>query len=196
MRQAWQMWEAQIDPSHCDKLIEQYRHDQFVQGLTFNDQCVAEELSENPNPAHRDNTYRKSRIKWVQEHDVRELLFWYAQQANRYAFGTELTSFGEVQFTEYSSEYEGKYDWHHDVDWTSQAMYDRKVSVVLQLSDGKYYEGCDLQLSDEIPPPDPDALRAKGTIICFPSYLPHRVTQITKGTRYSLVAWFEGPRWK
>jgi len=195
VRQAWQMWASQISPVHCDKLIEQFRHDQYIDGLTFNDEGVAEELQENENPFHRDNVYRKSRIRWVNDDEVRKLLFWYAQEANRVAFGTELTDVGSIQFTEYGTEYEGKYDWHHDVDWNSQAMYDRKISVVLQLSDGNYYEGCDFQF-DEVPNPDPDALRAKGTIICFPSYLRHRVTEITKGTRYSLVAWFEGPRWK
>ena len=31
-----------------------------------------------------------------------------------------------------------------------------------------------------------------GTVIVFPSYMVHRVNPITKGTRYSLVAWFVG----
>lgn len=43
---------------------------------------------------------------------------------------------------------------------------------------------------------DKEALKSKGTIICFPSYFRHRVIEITKGTRYSLAAWFEGPRWR
>ena len=33
----------------------------------------------------------------------------------------------------------------------------------------------------------------QGTIIIFPSMLPHRVTPVTKGVRYSLVQWFSGP---
>ena len=31
-----------------------------------------------------------------------------------------------------------------------------------------------------------------GTILVFPSYMVHKVNPITKGTRYSLVAWFVG----
>ena len=31
-----------------------------------------------------------------------------------------------------------------------------------------------------------------GTLIVFPSYLHHRVTPVTKGTRYSLVIWCLG----
>ena len=31
-----------------------------------------------------------------------------------------------------------------------------------------------------------------GTVIVFPSYMVHKVNPVTKGTRYSLVAWFVG----
>ena len=36
----------------------------------------------------------------------------------------------------------------------------------------------------------------KGDVIVFPSYLLHRVKPVTKGTRYSVVAWFGGPPFK
>ena len=35
-----------------------------------------------------------------------------------------------------------------------------------------------------------------GNITFFPSYLPHEVTPVTKGTRYSLVMWFLGNPWR
>ena len=31
-----------------------------------------------------------------------------------------------------------------------------------------------------------------GAMVLFPSYLLHRITEITKGTRYSLVGWAHG----
>ena len=34
---------------------------------------------------------------------------------------------------------------------------------------------------------------AKGTVIVFPSAILHRVTPVTKGARYSLVQWYNGP---
>jgi len=37
------------------------------------------------------------------------------------------------------------------------------------------------------------APRDKGTVLFFPSYLTHRITNITKGVRNSLVSWFHGP---
>ena len=173
------MWQSQIKPEECDAMIERLRQLPPIEATTFN---AAED-------------YRKSNVRWVDDQEIQEMLWWYAREANRFAFGLDVQNTGMVQFTEYGTEYGGKYDWHHDVDWQSDAAFDRKISVVLQLSDGNYYEGCDFQF-DEVQNPDHDALRAKGTIICFPSYLRHRVTEITKGTRYSLVAWFEGPRWK
>ena len=35
----------------------------------------------------------------------------------------------------------------------------------------------------------PEIVRNKGTIVVFPSFVWHRVTPVTKGTRYSLVVW-------
>ena len=36
----------------------------------------------------------------------------------------------------------------------------------------------------------------KGDIVVFPSYLMHRVTPVTRGERYSLVAWACGEQFK
>ena len=34
---------------------------------------------------------------------------------------------------------------------------------------------------------------SSGSVIVFPSSVEHRVSPVTKGTRYSLVTWFVGP---
>jgi len=36
-------------------------------------------------------------------------------------------------------------------------------------------------------------IRKQGTVIVFPSFLKHRVTEVTRGKRYSLVQWLNGP---
>lgn len=184
MRQAWQMWQSEIPSEQCDLIIDKMRQLPAIGAQTFNNEG---QLQDNP--------HRHSNVRWVEDPEIREMLWFYAKEANRLAFGFDVTDAGSVQFTEYGSEYGGKYNWHHDVDWNSQAAFDRKISVVVQLSDGNYYEGCDFHFS-EVPNPEREAIRKKGTVICFPSYLQHQVTEITKGTRYSLVAWFEGPRWR
>jgi PKHD-type hydroxylase len=42
---------------------------------------------------------------------------------------------------------------------------------------------------------DKKKLREKGTILVFPSFVYHRVTEVTKGDRFSLVGWYEGNDW-
>ena len=37
---------------------------------------------------------------------------------------------------------------------------------------------------------------SKGTLICFPSHLWHRVKPVTEGTRYSLTTWYLGQPFK
>jgi Uncharacterized iron-regulated protein len=39
-------------------------------------------------------------------------------------------------------------------------------------------------------------IRKQGSMIVFPSFQKHSVQKITKGTRYSLVAWFLGRPWR
>lgn len=184
MRQNWQMWQGAIQADACEEIIQRYRKQVAIQATTFN---------QHGNLGA--NSLRKSNVRWVEDSKIREMLWWFAREANRSAFGLDVTDVGAVQFTEYTEQYEGKYGWHHDIDWNNNAAFDRKISVVLQLTDGEQYEGCEFTF-DEVENPERNALRKKGTVLCFPSYLRHSVSQITKGERFSLVAWFEGPRWR
>lgn len=71
----------------------------------------------------------------------------------------------------------------------------RKLSFSVQLSDPASYVGGDLEfhsVGDRFYP----ASRDQGTMTLFPSYMIHRVTPITHGTRYSLVGWIVGPPFK
>ena len=67
----------------------------------------------------------------------------------------------------------------------------RKISMSLVLSDPDEYEGGQLEIWGK----SIDVYK-KGSIIFFPSWMPHRVTPVTKGTRYSLVMWFIGAPFK
>jgi len=42
----------------------------------------------------------------------------------------------------------------------------------------------------------PEGFEKKGSIIAFPSFLKHRVTNVTKGTRNSIVSWIQGPHFR
>jgi hypothetical protein len=72
----------------------------------------------------------------------------------------------------------------------------RKISLTLTLSDPKEYEGGDLQFKLRNTEKDKITFiketREKGTLVFFPSFVWHRVTPVTSGTRYSLVLWSAG----
>ena len=78
----------------------------------------------------------------------------------------------------------------------------RKLSMTISLNDGTEYDGGQLQFDyknvsfDEWTNEKIESSKVachqifkKGSIVVFPSFLWHRVTPVTRGTRYSLVAW-------
>ena len=144
----------------------------------------------------KNDDIRRSQVKWLSHDNATKQFLWqYIQQANRNAFGFNIDNLGDIQYTEYEETDEGHYDWHHDINWSQDRAYDRKLSITVQLTDGSEYEGGQFEFS-EVANPDPGASKKLGTVLVFPSYLKHRVTPVTKGKRISLVGWFEGPRWK
>ncbi len=88
-----------------------------------------------------------------------------------------------AQFTEYNEQ--DRFEWHMDAGDST-----RKLTCVIHLNPRQEYEGGELQLFyDREPralPPTP------GDLIIFPSYVMHRVSPITFGTRYTLVQWYSG----
>ena len=95
------------------------------------------------------------------------------------------------QFTKYDGSKKQHYDWHTDSGVKPNPNGKvRKLSMTVALVDGDQYEGGDFEI---IGLKEPLPRLEKGTIIVFPSFIDHRVTPVTKGTRYSLVTWFVGP---
>ena len=82
------------------------------------------------------------------------------------------------------------YDWHQDLGKFISSR--RKLSLCIQLSSGDDYDGGNVEFFRN---DDSAAVctRDRGTIAIFPSWMMHRVTPITRGIRWSLVAWVEGP---
>jgi len=100
-----------------------------------------------------------------------------------------------IQYTEYYAEKGGHYNWHQDMG--PGDMSKRKISLTVQLSDPSEYEGGDLEYFRGGDPEKADkAPRGKGVVFIFPSYMMHRVTKVTKGTRRSFVLWVGGEHYK
>ena len=136
---------------------------------------------------------RSSKICWISDQWIKDLLWKYVKNVNEINFHVNVDNISELEFTEYRSEENGHYDWHHDVNWSSEDIFDRKISVTVQLSDEKEYEGGNFEF-DEIK--TNINFKSQGTILIFPSYLRHKVTPVKSGIRRSLVAWFFGPNWQ
>lgn len=164
----------------CDKIIQ----------MGNNDNLENAKLS-----TKYDVSVRDSKTQFLPTNDDTEWIYRKltdaVQSINEQCFKFELTGFGEgLQFTKYEAP-TGKYDCHIDKTYNGKV---RKLSISLQLSESYDYVGGDLEVyaggESYI------LKRARGTLIFFPSYLLHRVTPVTEGTRYSLVAWVTGPNFR
>lgn len=190
MNQWWQYWPKHFTEAQCEKIIER--------ALTLPSSDGKIGYGDNKEVANSE--IRRSKIRWIPRFDPvfsdltgsMQLLF---QEANKNAFGFNLSLFHEIQFTEYHATDVGHYDWHHDTHWVGNSLERRKLSMVIQLSNPDDYHGGDFEMlqteCQEVPVPA--AIRQRGTVIILPSFLRHRVTPVTKGLRYSLVSWHEGP---
>ncbi len=67
---------------------------------------------------------------------------------------------------------------------------DRKISLIVQLTDENDYTGCDTNLYRSATPLTISKKFNTGTL--FPSYVLHEATPLLTGTRYALVAWATG----
>jgi PKHD-type hydroxylase len=134
---------------------------------------------------------RDSSISWLYFADDMEWVFRRVTDAvtslNNQYFKFDLFGFSEgFQFTRYDAP-SGFYGMHTDKFLNGPV---RKLSLTIQLSAPEDYEGGELafQVNSRI-----DVMpKEHGKIIVFPSYVLHEVRPITKGTRYSLVAWITG----
>ncbi len=143
---------------------------------------------------------RSSSIKWIPPNEqwgwLYEKLMNMIIEANNAIWHFDLHNLTDhIQYTEYYAEKGGHYNWHQDMG--PGEMSKRKISVTVQLSDPSEYEGGDLEYFKGGNPEEADkAPRGKGVVFIFPSYMMHRVTKVTKGTRRSFVLWVGGEHYK
>ena len=109
--------------------------------------------------------------------------------SNHHVWKYDITHSNQTEFLMY--EPSGKYETHVDT-FHQHSSETRKLTVLAFLNDdfegGRFY----IQNGSERLYP----LQEKGTLLVFPSYMPHGVEPITKGVRYSVVTWMVGPYFK
>lgn len=144
---------------------------------------------------------RNSHIAWLDEPWIYNVLRKYILAANKNAgWNFDVDHTETLQFTKY--DVDQFYDWHPDQhhytypeDDTNENMRGkyRKLSTTLLLNDPSEFEGGDLEFHfNRNETEKATKLNSKGSLVVFPSFVYHRVTPVTKGTRYSLVSWTLG----
>lgn len=140
---------------------------------------------------------RRSKVSWLSNDSDNEWVFTrlahVASALNSQYYRFDLTGFGEpLQLTNYDQSEHGMYEWHQD--YGGKRGVSRKLSLVLQLTDPSQYEGGNLEVLTNSEPQQ--VRKQRGLIAAFPSYVLHRVTPVTSGSRQTLVSWVSGPQFK
>ena len=171
-------WENAFTKEECNTIIKIAKEKGLSKGLTPNKEDI-----------------RLSNITWLYSNDNLEWVFKkitdIVLNLNEKFFKFDIFGLNEgLQFTNYKAP-TGKYEKHID---RSLNNIVRKLSLSIQLTDPKEYEGGDLSLYTAA---KGDVMKKEqGTLILFPSYILHEVKPVTKGERNSLVSWVTGKQFK
>lgn len=150
-------------------------------------------------------TARNSQILFVSRNDETQWLYDKFENllkgVNDVFYQFNLIGFPPIQYGEYDASYNGKYDWHMDMQVGKDIYKDnektRKLSITVLLNEpGVDFQGGEFEISSSFSERKgiEETELKKGTAIVFPSFMIHRVKPVIEGKRKSLVIWAEGPR--
>ena len=147
---------------------------------------------------------RDCEVAWINDKWIYDIINPFIHIANKSAGWNFQWDWNETsQFTIYKKGH--YYGWH--ADQSNEPIQagnkntkgkTRKLSLTLQLTDQREYEGGDFQFKwiqakqDLLKIVTVDDAKGIGTVIIFPSFTQHQVLPITKGKRESLVNWSLG----
>ncbi len=169
-------------PHEVDRILDLWDADKGEEAQVTGDEPYREEL-------------RKSSVMFLEPseetHWIYNRIAELGSGVNMQRYGFDIQGFLQpLQLAEYGiGEH---FDWH--LDFAVGPASHRKLSITVQLSDADAYEGGDLQF--QINNRVETAPRRKGTVVVFPSFIQHRVTEVTSGKRNSIVGWLSGPPYR
>jgi len=129
---------------------------------------------------------------------LNHLIYKFNQQViniNRLYFGFDIFADCDLEFVNYNiydSEKSGQYSWH--IDGGKSEPNDIKLTAILNLSENPY-QGGEFDLFVNGPTRIPQ-IGSPGSMLVFPSFIPHRVNPVSQGQRKTLSRWIIGPTWK
>ena len=191
---SWTWWDGLFSNEELDKMVAYFATQGTERGTTVK--------ADGQGP---EEEVRRSNVKFHSPNADTQWIFdkmnWVINEINNRFYGFDLNGYESFQYGEYDVSDAGKYDWHMDMIMGNKRgdnmIETRKLSLSMLLNEpGVDFEGGDFQFnqSSEAKPETPEMKR--GRIIAFPSYMLHRVKEVTKGNRKSLVIWVMGPKFK
>tara|TARA_B100000900_G_scaffold332527_1_gene293415 strand:+ start:2116 stop:2790 length:675 start_codon:yes stop_codon:yes gene_type:complete len=208
-------FQSALSEKFCNEIVEYGKKHTLNPALTFIDDTDPNsglDFKINQNQLTKDEKKfvefkRKSNIAWLDDVWIYKEIRPFIEEANHKAnwnFDWDWTE--PAQFTKY--DVGQHYGWHADghhkpYEGKSRGVNElgkiRKLSVTVSLTDPSEYDGGNLEFSfrnNKDYDTNPGSaihscleIRPKGSIVVFPSFVWHRVTPVTRGTRYSLVLW-------
>jgi len=212
----WQFKNA-LSPSMCNKIIKLGVSKEKQQAITYavNDVNAKSFRDIKVSPLTKQEKQivfkkRKSYVSWLNDPWLYKLIHPFVRTANKNAEWNFEWDWSEtMQFSHYTK---GQfYGWHNDSSPLpgtnpSSPTYGkiRKISTVIALSNSASYQGGQFQMDYRAEDPDESGrqvqnvneLNEQGSLICFPSFVWHRLQPLTKGKRYSLIVWHWGKPFK
>jgi len=183
----WTHWDDAFTSEELQMIIDYCEAQGTEPGTTFSGSQEETEKVRRSNvkfhPRNPDTAWIFDRLNFI------------IQSSNEMFYGYELNGYSDFQYTTYTAEQEGKYDWHMDIGlghMPANMNETRKLSLSLLLNDD--FDGGEFQINDGQEATAPVLPTPKGRALLFPSFMIHRVKPITRGIRRSLVVWVVGPK--
>ena len=201
----WYVFEAgAVDKKTCNK-IKRWANKKWetsavdtAKGTTDEERKTGRKGDYKPDPKTR-----ISDVAWCNDQWLYDVIWPFMVRANEEAgWRYQIKAAESCQITRYKKG--GFYSFHRDGNGDHLSAYNnpqnafmhgyvRKLSMSVMLNDnfdGGAFEFASYSKGDCVITP---IEASSGSVIFFPSSMEHRVSPVTKGTRYSLVTWFVGP---
>jgi PKHD-type hydroxylase len=162
----------------CDIIVNDFKDREYNYGM----------IGIGTNYVNKKHRFVKT-IPVPEDHWSLGILCYFGFDSNIVNFKYNIT---HLKFTNFLTYQTGMfYSPHNDVSPdTNDSTHQRKLTVILQLSDDSDYKGGNIILYHDLKPYIMP--RKKGSIIVFDSSATHCVSKITEGTRHSLCGWICG----
>ena len=207
-------WNSEFPKEDCEKIIKEFDTSKSQDAGTGNYQGVESlypeeienykkhdnwdhEKNEPKNLHTPDHSTRRTSLNWLpKDHPYNNILLEFVLKANEIVYHYDLSKFTPCQFAQYNVG--DFYGYHQDSGFSiaETEKETRKLSLTVQLSDPKDYDGGVFQFYNGDKDPEVPPIIEQGSIIVFDSRMWHRVTPVTNGVRYSLVSWILGPHFR